>query len=95
MLDAWASDQHALRRTRDGRDDDFSLRTALLREIRDAVSAERVDGCKSSSPAAIGALAAASHAGRPIVFLYVICIILSYAPFALLSRDKFTQDLWI
>jgi hypothetical protein len=28
------------------------------------------------------------------VFLYVIYIILSYAPFALLSRDKFTQDLW-
>jgi hypothetical protein len=26
------------------------------------------------------------------VFLYVICIILTYAPFALLSRDMFAQD---
>ncbi|KAJ8106675.1 hypothetical protein OPT61_g9384 [Boeremia exigua] len=64
-------------------DDDFSLRDAA-REIRDAVS-ERVDACNSPSPAAIGALAAASHAARPIVFLYVIYIILLYAPFALLE----------
>lgn len=48
--------------------------------------------CKSSSQLAIGCLLSASHAARPIVMLYVIPIILFYAPFALLSRGDFTQQ---
>ena len=45
--------------------------------------------CKSF---AIGRLPTA-HPERPIAFLYVICIILLYAPFALVSRAMFAQSL--
>lgn len=60
--------------------------------IRHAISAERVAAVTTHKLRYAGPPKLASRdTFHPIVFLYVIGIILFYAPSALLSRDRFTQ----
>jgi hypothetical protein len=57
--------------------------TALLEAVHDAVLLSQETTCKSPHTRSDRLSAPASHTQRPIVNLYVIYIILFYAPFAL------------